>query len=92
MTNEIKSESTQPNIPHKEKKEKRSEKIQEGKAIYRTRLIPIWLRLVIILVLLIVAIIIGLIVGYSVIGDGKALDALKWGTYEQIFDIMRGKE
>lgn len=92
MTNELKSTSTQPNIPQEEKKDKRSEHTQEGNRIYGIRLIPIWLRLIIILVLLILAIIIGVIFGYSVIGDGKALDALKWGTYEHIFDIMRGKE
>lgn len=92
MTNEIKSDSTQPDIPLKEKKDKRSEQTKEAKGIYRIRLIPIWLRLIIILVLLIVAIVVGLMLGYSVVGDGKAIDALKWGTYEHIFDILRGKE
>lgn len=92
MTNERKSDFTQPNIPHEEKKKTRSEKTKESKNNYRVRLIPIWLRLVIVVVLLIVATIIGFIIGYSVIGEGKVLDAFKWGTYEHILDIMRGKE
>ncbi|WP_342470298.1 DNA-directed RNA polymerase subunit beta [Ureibacillus sp. FSL K6-3587] len=60
--------------------------------IYRTRMFPIWLRIVIVLVLLLLAAIFGLMIGYGLIGDGKLMDALKWETYQHILDIMNGEE
>lgn len=56
------------------------------------RLIPIWLRVVIVLILVVVATVVGAMVGYSVIGEGKAMDVLKIETWQHIFDIMNGKE
>ncbi|MFJ7952335.1 DNA-directed RNA polymerase subunit beta [Lysinibacillus sp. NPDC096418] len=56
------------------------------------RLIPIWLRVVLVLILVVVAAVVGAMVGYSVIGEGKALDVLKVETWQHIFDIMNGKE
>ena len=55
------------------------------------RLIPIWLRIIIVIILLGVAAAVGLTVGYGVIGDGSTSDALKWETYQHIFDILNGK-
>lgn len=93
MTNEFKSESRQPKVPQKEKKEKRSEKNQD-KPIrwYNFRLIPIWLRILLVLVLLIVAGAAGLMIGYGVIGSGEPLDALKQDTWQHMLDIINGKE
>lgn len=56
------------------------------------RLIPIWLRIVIILMLVVIAAVVGAMVGYSVIGEGKAMDVFKPSTWQHIFDIMNGKE
>lgn len=56
------------------------------------RLIPIWLRILLLLLLLVATVAIGVIVGYSYIGDGEAGDALKWSTWQHILDIKNGKE
>lgn len=56
------------------------------------RLLPIWLRVVLVLILVMVATVVGAMVGYSVIGEGKAMDVLKLETWQHIFDIMNGKE
>lgn len=97
MTNEIKGGSTlTKDVPQRrtrrsyneEKNNRRDKKFK----MYRTRLIPIWLRLVIVLFLLLIASMFGLMIGYGVIGDGEPLDALKWGTYQHILDIISGKE
>lgn len=81
-----------------EKKIKRSEKsehtkvdTQENQRFIQLRLIPIWLRIVLVLILLFFATIIGTMIGYGGIGDGEPLDALKWGTWRHIFDIINGK-
>ncbi|WP_102348282.1 DNA-directed RNA polymerase subunit beta [Bacillus sp. Marseille-P3661] len=52
------------------------------------RLIPIWLRLLIITVLVCLSILAGLMVGYGVIGDGKAADALKVSTWQHLVDLV----
>ncbi|WP_096550341.1 DNA-directed RNA polymerase subunit beta [Ureibacillus thermosphaericus] len=94
MANEMKSGSTLSNqdIPQKRaKRQDRNEKHPKFK-IYRTRLIPIWLRIVIVLVLLLLASVFGLMIGFGVIGDGNPLDALKWETYQHILDIINGIE
>lgn len=56
------------------------------------RLLPIWLRVVLVLLLLIGAAISGMMVGYGYIGDGQPLDILKKETWVHILDIMNGKE
>ena len=56
------------------------------------RLIPIWLRLILIVLLLVVVSIIGLQFGYSYIGDGNPADVLKKDTWTHILDIKNGKE
>ncbi|MEB2300669.1 DNA-directed RNA polymerase subunit beta [Lysinibacillus xylanilyticus] len=56
------------------------------------RLIPIWLRVVLIIILVVVAAVLGAMIGYSVIGQGKAMDVFKPETWQHIFDIMNGKE
>ncbi len=55
------------------------------------RLIPIWLRLIIVIILLGIAGAIGLTVGYGIIGEGSTSDALKWETYQHMLDILSGK-
>ncbi len=62
------------------------------KAWVQIRLLPIWLRIVLVLLLLIGAAISGMMVGYGYIGDGEPLDALKKETWVHILDIMNGKE
>ncbi|GAC90568.1 hypothetical protein KN10_1004 [Anoxybacillus flavithermus NBRC 109594] len=54
----------------------------------RRRLIPIWLRLVIVFVLVLLSGMIGAMVGYGVIGEGNAWDALKPSTWQHIVDLI----
>ncbi|WP_173918593.1 DNA-directed RNA polymerase subunit beta [Halobacillus sp. Marseille-Q1614] len=79
-------EEKQLRKPKKEKKPKARQPRAE-----RRRMIPIWLRIVIVLVLSVVALATGLMIGYGVLGDGNPTDALKWSTWQQIIDIMSGK-
>jgi len=73
-------------------KERKQEKNTDKKTNWiQIRLIPIWLRIVIVIILLCIAAAVGLTVGYGVIGEGSTSDALKWETYQRIFDILSGK-
>lgn len=54
----------------------------------RRRLIPIWLRLVIVLCLITISTLAGAMVGYGVIGEGNAWDALKPSTWQHIIDLI----
>ncbi|WP_088104365.1 DNA-directed RNA polymerase subunit beta [Halalkalibacter urbisdiaboli] len=58
----------------------------------RIRLIPIWLRLLIVVVLVGGSLLLGLMVGYGVLGDGVPADALKPETWYHILDIMKPTE
>jgi hypothetical protein len=77
-----------------EKKEERQEEKQaEQRALRlwkreRIRMVPIWLRLVIVAVLIVVSIVTGAMIGYGVIGDGQPLDVLKPSTWQHIIDIV----
>jgi DNA-directed RNA polymerase subunit beta len=76
-----------------EKKEEQKQEQQEEKSIpiwrrYRIRLIPIWLRLIIVAILIMISTAVGAMVGYGVIGDGKPLDALKPSTWQHIIDVV----
>ncbi|MFD1706836.1 DNA-directed RNA polymerase subunit beta [Siminovitchia sediminis] len=55
----------------------------------KVRLIPIWLRILIVAVLASISLFIGVVIGYSVIGDGKPADALKIETWTHIIDIVQ---
>ncbi|MFF5993886.1 DNA-directed RNA polymerase subunit beta [Lysinibacillus sp. KU-BSD001] len=89
MTNELNhTAKEQP------KKKRQAETPVEEKSTrwVQIRLIPIWLRIILVLLLFIVAGAIGVVFGYSVIGEGNASDALKWSTWEHILDILNGKQ
>ena len=54
----------------------------------RVRLIPIWLRIIIVLVLIVICFFIGTMIGYGVIGDGNPTDVFHKETWSHIFDIV----
>jgi hypothetical protein len=54
------------------------------------RIIPIWLRIIIIAALAIAVMIVGYNIGYSVVGDGESSD--KFATLRHMLDIINGKE
>lgn len=80
----------------KQQKKKRANEAQQNevspKGRVRIRLLPVWLRVILVLCLLVLVTVVGLVFGYSVLGDGNAADALKWDTWQHILDIMRGVE
>ena len=89
MTNEL--NETVEEQPKKRRTQEPGNEEQKRRFI-RIRLIPIWLRIVLILLLFIIVTAIGIVFGYSVIGEGEAGDALKWSTWKHILDIMNGVE
>lgn len=82
------------NARKERKKELPKQEESEPKRTFwvQIRLIPIWLRIVLIALLLVVTAIIGLQIGFSYIGDGDAKDVLKKETWTHITDIINGKE
>lgn len=54
----------------------------------RLRLIPIWVRLIIVVLLLVLGFAIGLMVGYGIIGDGNPDKALDQSTWQHIVDLV----
>ena len=56
------------------------------------RMIPIWLRIILVVLLLAGVAIIGLRIGYGYMGDGNPNDVLKKETWLHIVDIIKGKE
>lgn len=73
-------------------KQKPEEKKPKRTWWVQIRLIPIWLRVILVVVLFAVAAIVGLQLGYSVIGDGDIKDVLQKETWTHILDIKDGKE
>ena len=89
MTNEL--NETVEEQPKKRRTQELANEERQRRFI-RIRLVPIWLRIVLILLLFIIVTAIGIVFGYSVIGEGEAGDALKWSTWQHILDIMNGVE
>ncbi|KWW20897.1 MULTISPECIES: DNA-directed RNA polymerase subunit beta [Peribacillus] len=54
----------------------------------KVRLLPIWLRLLIVIGLIFIAVLSGALLGYSVIGGGHALDVFQKSTWTHIIDIV----
>ncbi|KIQ93968.1 DNA-directed RNA polymerase subunit beta [Anoxybacillus thermarum] len=54
----------------------------------RRRLIPIWLRLIIVFILVALSGAVGAMIGYGVLGDGKPFDALKPATWQHIVELI----
>lgn len=54
----------------------------------KIRLLPIWLRLLIVAALIVLMVIIGALIGYSVIGSGNAVDVFRISTWTHIVDIV----
>lgn len=55
---------------------------------WRIRLIPIWLRIIIIVAIMAVAIIAGAMFGYGVLGGGNPMDVLNKETWQHIIDLV----
>lgn len=95
-TKHVKEETKQKNSRSKEmnQSDKQQNASHDSKEktdkLPRRRLIPIWLRIVLVIVLCFFAIIVGMIIGYGVLGDGAPLDVLKVDTWKHIINIVKG--
>ena len=54
----------------------------------RLRLIPIWLRMILVIVLFAMSTTIGAAIGYGVIGNGKASDIFYPSTWTHVKDLV----
>jgi hypothetical protein len=72
-------------------KKQQDETSKRSSSFVRVRLIPIWLRLLLVTSILVISLLLGAIIGYGVIGDGKPLDALKISTWTHIRDMVDKK-
>jgi ribosomal protein S12 methylthiotransferase accessory factor YcaO len=71
--------------------EKDIETMRDRRKKIRVRLIPVWVKVVIVLVLTVISVLAGLVVGYGVIGSGQPSDALQKETWTHILDIINKK-
>lgn len=93
MTNDNNQQQQQQSTTSAPVESKKRSNTEEQGTVHkrvRLRLIPIWLRILLVLLLFIVAATIGLMFGYAGLGDGNATDALKWSTWQHMLDIIRG--
>lgn len=72
----------------KERSREKEAKMSDRRKKIRVRLIPIWLRVIIVALLIVASVSLGAIVGYSVMGDGKADDVFQKSTWMHIVDLI----
>lgn len=58
----------------------------------RRRVLPIWLRIILVLLFSAIALLVGLMIGYGVIGDGNPTDALDMETWKHIWKFVTKTE
>jgi hypothetical protein len=68
--------------------EGRSKRRKSSKGKTEARVIPIWLRIILLFVAIIVSVVIGAAIGYSVIGNGDVSDVFKMDTWTHIMDLI----
>jgi hypothetical protein len=76
------------------KTSKVAQKAQKAEAVnkrIRIRLIPIWLRIVLLVIFTGLFMVAGAAVGYSVLGNGDPGDVLKGSTWTHIIDLVEKK-
>ena len=73
------------------KVDRTNEKVEAAPHTYkriRIRLIPIWLRLVLLVVFTFVSLMAGATVGYGILGGGNVADVFKQSTWTHIQDLV----
>lgn len=88
----------QPKLSRKELRRLKREEKKTDEAVTKKvrwvqiRMIPIWLRVILVILLLAGVMAIGLQIGYGSIGDGNPNDVFKKETWLHIVDIIKGTE
>lgn len=62
--------------------------MRERRGKIRVRLIPVWVKVLIVILLTAASLLAGTVVGYGIIGNGKPSDALQKETWTHILDII----
>ncbi|KOP71853.1 DNA-directed RNA polymerase subunit beta [Cytobacillus solani] len=70
------------------KKESNPQPAKVRRRRIRVRILPIWLRIIIVAALIFLSLIAGAAVGYGVIGNGEAKDIFKKSTWTHIVDLI----
>jgi hypothetical protein len=73
------------------KEEEQEKKDTVARPKIRVRLIPIWLRIVLLAVMVVGCTVGGAMVGYGILGDGSAMDVLNKSTWTHILDLIEKK-
>ncbi|HJV17347.1 MAG TPA: DNA-directed RNA polymerase subunit beta [Bacillales bacterium] len=73
--------------PKEAKQGSKAEQLDTTKRI-KIRLVPIWLRIVILVCLIVISTTAGALVGYGPLGGGKATDVLKESTWTHIVELV----
>jgi len=71
-----------------QKKEAEQNPPKNKKQQMRFRLIPLWLRLIIIMILVSASLLAGIYVGFAILGPGDASEAFKLETWKHILDLV----
>lgn len=83
------AESNTDKLKRKQQKAEQKAEIKQAKSERaKRRILPIWLRIIIVLTLSAIALVVGLMIGYGVIGEGAPFDVLKKETWQHIIDIV----
>ncbi|MDF2037836.1 DNA-directed RNA polymerase subunit beta [Cytobacillus oceanisediminis] len=69
-------------------KKEHSKEESPRKGRVRIRLIPIWLRIIIVVLLILLSVTAGAAVGYGVIGGGEVKDIFTKSTWMHIMDLV----
>ncbi|KKK39020.1 hydroxymyristoyl-ACP dehydratase [Mesobacillus campisalis] len=70
---------------------KQQPKVEKRQRI-RVRLIPIWLRVILVIVLLALSIIAGAAFGYGVMGNGNPKEIFEKSTWTHILDLVEKRQ
>ena len=70
-------------------KKKEKQQQRQSRRI-RVRLIPIWLRLILVIILFAACVVAGAAFGYGVMGDGSPSDIFEKSTWTHIRDLIYG--
>ncbi|MEQ6390137.1 DNA-directed RNA polymerase subunit beta [Bacillaceae bacterium S4-13-58] len=75
----------------KQAKDRKRSARQEKKAGKkpRIRLIPVWVKILLVVILCAVALAVGAMIGYGIIGDGNPKDVFQKETWQHIIDLVK---
>jgi hypothetical protein len=68
-----------------------AKKAEDANKRIRIRLIPIWLRILLLVIFTGIFMVAGAAIGYGVLGNGDAGDVLKGSTWTHIIDLVEKK-